>query len=318
MIIKYKLFENLQTQKFSIPKQIEQYYIIEGDMSNARNWKSTKSFLSVEYSNNNSRTFEESLGIRYIMISLDSNNIVPICMNDEHRTGYEVLYDVYFKKYKIPKEKYISICSWGETYVYEMDIPKQRENFLQAFKKFVEYGGNPKLNIYFYGTKDSNFKPYRMSIEKFLKTDGTYDSYLSEIVNSGEISDEGKNLINIFDQLSDLLSQYEMMKREVGRTKYIEKEIINYTGDLTDFFFWHHNTYKLVGDIHDKFFSQLSSSKRSNDIDKISWLLFNHDGIKNAFHIKIKESSPDAKILFWNLEKINSEFIRINRKGELN
>lgn len=308
MIIEYKIFEQTQTQKFEIPEQIRKYYVIEGDMSNTKNWRSTKYFQPFTLYD---KYKESALGIRYVLISLDSNHIIPINMNDEHQRGYDVLYNVFYDKYKVPREKYISVCTWGNHYIYEMESEKEREEQVLSIKKFLEYGGNPKLQLHCDGGKESGYKKYLMTAEQFIATDGRYETYKKKLVGGPEISIVGKGFIELLKEFNRLWLKYIDIKDNVGRTEYVEKEINEVIDTLQTFLFTNHYTYKLVEDVLYPFFDKLS--KVQNDTEGIGKVMLSHNGIKNTVHILLKEpKNQECKDFFWNVKKAREEFDRLS------
>jgi hypothetical protein len=308
MIILYKIFEDTQTQKFEIPEQIRKYYVIEGNMSNSKNWKSTKYFqpftLYDQYK-------ESALGIRYVLISLDSNHIIPINMNDEHQRGFDVLYNVFYDKYKVPREKYISVCTWGNHYIYEMENEKERQEQVLSIKKFLEYGGNPKLQLHCDGGKESGYKKYIMTAEQFVLTEGRYETYMKKLVGGKEISNVGKQFIEILEEFNKLWLKYVDIKTNVGRTQYVENEIDELIDRLQTFIFHYEYTYKLVESVLYPFFDKLSKVK--NNTEGIGKIMLSHNGIKNNVHILLKDpKNQDCKDFFWNVKKAKEEFDRLS------
>lgn len=308
MITTYKIFEKTQNQKFEIPEQIRKYYIIEGDMSNTKNWRSTKYFMRFNLYDQFKESAKE---IRYVLISLDSNHIIPINENDEHRTGYEVLHDVFYDKYKVPREKYISVCTWGTHYIYEIESEKERQEMVLSIKKFLDYGGNPKLQIHYNGGKDSDYKQYLLTAEQFIATEGRYENYMKELVGGKKISDVGKEFIGILKEFNDLWLKYIELTSNVGRTDYVEKEIYEVIDRLLSFIFHNKYTYKLVEKVLYPFFDKLSKSK--NGIEEIGKNMLSHNGLKNTVHILLKDpKNQDCKDFFWNTKKAMEEFNKLS------
>ena len=312
MITTYKLFENTKTQKFEIPEQIRQYYVIEGDMSNSKNWKSTKYFtpfnLYDEYK-------ESALGIRYVLISLDSNRIIPINMNDEHRLGYEVLYDVFYEKYKVSHEKYVSICTWGNHYVWNLSEEKKEQ--VGAIRKYLEYGGNPNLIINV-RTGNSN-EQYDMPASAFVEYDGNLQEFKKKILSEDKISPNGEELIRILSKLGQLWRDYTMNEREeeneVRKTKVkwsIEQQITPVANSLCSFIIMNHRDNPLLEDLYDKFLKKLKSAVEDFNVNKIGDIVFTHNGLKNDIHIQLKQPNKKMKDFFWNVKKARIEFDRLS------
>lgn len=311
MITSYKIFENTQIHKFEIPEQIRKYYIIEGDMSNSKNWKSTKYFNPFTLRDE----FKESgLGIRYILISLDSNHIIPINMNDEHQVGYDVLENVFYPDYKVPIENYISICSWGTHYIYHIENKEEREQQLLAFKKFLEYGGNSKNMIHFYGTEESKRNDYEMTVDEFLETEGSFKEFQTKIIKSGKISNNGEELIKILEKMTLLWEEYVTTDKE-RRKEYIQKQLFELAEDFDHFLLMKSNWDGFLNNTDiNKHRYKLKGAIDSSNIEELGRILFSHNGIKNFIHMKMKDPKykKQTKEFFWNVKKAISEFNRLS------
>ena len=311
MITKFKIFEDNQAQKFEIPEQIRKYYVIEGDMSNIRSWRTTKFFYKYVLTDDMK---EESKYIRYVLISLDSNHIIPINMNDEHKVGYDVLWNVFYDKYKVPEENYVSICTWGNHYIYHIYDKEEKEQQLAAIKKYLEYGGDPKLKIHFYGTEESNRDDYEMTAEQFVQTEGSYKEF-QKIMNSGQLSDNGQILIDYLEKLSIHWTNYIKAEREVNDKKmeYIKKQFIQLSSELNTFIWRHDRLYSFLKDISSKFERKMNELNNKQDMNGLGMVLFSHSGLKNYIHIKLKEPrNKETKEFFWNVKKAKIEFDRLS------
>lgn len=318
MITEYKIFEQTQTQKFEIPEQIRKFYIIEGDMSNSRDWKTTKYFLPFVMEEEYRKS---ALGIRYILISLDSNHIIPININDEHRVGYDVLINVFYEKYKIEKERYVSVCTWGNHYVYNIDSePNEKSKQLTVLKKYLEYGGNPNLPICVRLSGGNG--GYEMPLLEFIKYEGDLKKFKKDTLSENKISPKGLEFINLLTQLNSLWIDYrnaEMDSNFVKQT-YIGKKIIPLADEIIGFICMQDRDFKLLKLVYDKFYKELNKFE-SDDVDKVGKIcdtLFTHNGIKNFIHLKLKEpKNKDVEEFFWNVKKAKIEFDRLSQEGEI-
>lgn len=307
MITTYKLFENNQIKNFSIPEQIEKFYIIEGDMSNTKNWKSTKYFndftLKDEYR-------ESGKEIRYVLISLDSNHIIPINTNDEHQVGYDVLHGVFYPKYKVSYEDYISVCTWGTHYIYHLNEDKKKQ--LAAIQKFLDYGGDPDLNIRIYATI-SGEDDYEMSAQEFIDNKGDYHSYKKKIIESGEMSSNGKKFIKLIENFSELWLKYINFKSI--RNEIITKKIVDKAEQI--YFFFLKVNDQLIKELYSNFYKGLKKAIALSDVEQIGLLVLGHNGIKNFVHIKLKKGKINKEVInfFWNIKKAKKEFDRLSQIG---
>lgn len=309
-----------EIQKFSIPKEISYLYEIEGDFSNVQNW----SGQIMEKYNPNRYTDEYRKGktaeelkkqeskIRYIMISLDSNHIIPITIYDEHHTGYDVLYDYYYKKHKVKEENYISICSYDNDYVYypQNNQRKDYEDSIKAYKKFIEYGGNPNMLIYISDYTGQNNSTI-MTVDEFTK----YEGELKNAINSRQISYNGKYFISKLEELYDLFSLYHSDFTKQSNEKYKER-LFDKCKDFLNIIFFRidrssNNIKEMIKNASDKMYKVTQLNNESLKI--LEEALFSFDGIKNIIHTQLKQKNKDLENIFFNLDIALRMFNDIDR-----
>jgi hypothetical protein len=268
------LFESKKV-KFTIPEEIKQLYNIKGDMSNVRNWTGTPlepQVLKDDYFKKYGHK------IRYIMISLESNNIVPITINDEHHVGYDVLHDKIYNKYKVKRENYISMCSYGTHYVYSLD-KKEAKDQTELFKKYIQYGGDKNMLVQVNGRKD-----YKLTVNEFVKCNGNMEKHIEIMRGENKISFLGRKLIELLETLTLSLKKYEYSEIK----KAIElKQVFKDYENLSDFIVWHHEEF--CKELYTKFYKNLNESVEKEDYEKCHRYVFSHSGLKNYIHIKLKE-----------------------------
>jgi len=311
-------------QKFSIPDEIKHLYKIVGDFSDIRGWRGEilnewpenyKEYFSPQHiegkTESEVRDMESKIG--YVMISTESNHIIPITRFDEHQQGYEALEYIVYDKYHVKQEDYVSVWIIGNNYIYsEKEIP----SFLIAAKKYIEYGGDKNNLIYIAG--DGTIGKYVITIGEFVERDGDYKIVLTDKENN--VSYLGKRFINKLTELSDLFSEYHLNPMKQGNQKFIEtiwnstdrfleelselKRTMDYNGGLlkqinnagfTDFFFKHKDSV-ITDDI-------LMDLERK---------LFSFAGVKNVIHRGLKQGSEELKRYFFNLELALEMFNQID------
>ena len=129
------------SDKFSISEKIpSEYFQIEGDFSKVKQQWKAKTILA--NSGGKKGNWDR---VRYVMISLKDNTIIPIAISDEHQTGYDLMFKVYSRKYGINVNSYYSLCSWGNHYIYSKE---ELNDCVIAGEKYLKWGGNPKLEVH--------------------------------------------------------------------------------------------------------------------------------------------------------------------------
>lgn len=294
--------ETTSVKPFSIPEKLKANFKIEGNLSNVDKWKAKI------FSNNSSDgtlkvgSFQD---VGYVLISLDSDTIIPVARNDEHRKGYELMYD-YIKMGLIPKEKYVSVFSKGHDYFYSTDEKDSKER-LQALKKWRSYGG---ANF----QMDDGDKNYIGTVDDFIEADGNLE------IKNGQLNPMGSSLVKQLEKISTVIRTFH---ENPWNSENYSKVLFKYARNLLDDFkknygFSYHLNIK-VDDIK-KYILQLDDAESKNNWKKVEEIFLSHDGIKNKIHMEIRKllkdkndkwSGRDYRKIFGDLEKANNEFNRI-------
>jgi hypothetical protein len=321
--LKSMIFPDKPTDKatFEIPVQIKSLYEISGDFSNVGNWKGkmmnkfNMTYFSEHYTKGKTekQIFDLQSKIGYVMISVDSNHIIPITRQDEHQIGYEVLHDVYYKKYKVPQENYTSVYTIGNNSAY-YPRPEQRtgyNDFIKAIQKFLDYGGYKNNLIYIVDSSFVSGKTCLMSAEEFVKYNGEYDN----AIKSGNISYIGKQIIQKLTELSQMFSRWHL-----DETKNPARLQVLYdkSYSLRMWLFHVKRVTRKVEDLINDSYNQLRNSFKSDElltpdkIKNIEYAIFSFGAIKNVLHKNLKENNPDLLPLFFNTQEAFEGFNRIN------
>jgi hypothetical protein len=234
--------------------------------------------------------------VGYVMISVDSTNIIPIARSDEHQMGYEVLRDIYFRKRLVPKETYFPIFAFGQNYLWQETAKEQQE----ALRRFREYGGRNSV------VKGMNTK-YIANMDQFISSDGNIS------VNGRSLSPIGKFIIG---KLGSVARGVVSRQRNVFSVAhdFIEwmeanEHVIRQALPLTDGELAHWR-------------SEALRAEAAGDYDKLSAVFFTFSGIKNRFHSRIRSvvtkkgsvfDLADVRDFWGNLKMAMAEFDRLSQ-----
>ncbi len=289
--------------RFKIPNNIsDDLYDITSSFKDVAKWK-----VQILEANSGSGKKGNWDKVGYVMFNTKSNEIIPIARADEHRMGYEVMWNYYNEKYKIRVEDYVPLFIIGNHYIYE-DVVKES---ILACEKYISYGGDPDLLMILPRQEKIQISAgdiikYKDNIDQ-LYTD--YTNVEDKILNNGQkILDLWKKLANLFrsnDGVNDK-SKLNMLVREtintmekvesffsysifypkdidiIEKTMYnMVKEDINFT-DLENFVF---------GFLDEKDINRKMIEKKFDSFDKFT-------GIKNTMHNKLKQDFEDKNIRY--------------------
>ena len=277
------------------------------NVSDVRDWKA-KIFLD----NSSEKGFKKGdfQGVGYIGVSYTSNEIIPIPRSDEHQSGYELIEEFHYKKY-ISNENFITIFALGNNYVQPRDL----DNALIAYQKFLDYGGNNNLEV--------NLDPYShdkktyKTISDFLNDNG------SETETKGELNPKGKELIATLEKFA---RQYSNL---VNKKRLSDDDKLNYIMDIYIFFenlLKDKDTSKLNGigfhqSVLKTYLETLNDAQKEKNLVQAASTIFTYYGFKNKIHNILKyiiiKNEKSKKIInnyqeyFGDLNLAYNEFVRI-------
>lgn len=294
MITKFKIFEK-NSDSFTIPEKMQEYYKIVGDISNVSEWKA-----KIILNNNNGRNLKignyDDVG--YIMINYNNSNIIPIARSDEHQRGEELLYHLYSKKL-ISDINYTPIFYGNNYFHYDGVNDKQIQKDLISVKKYLEYGGkNTNLTI--------NWK-YKLDLNTFIKLDGDINNIEKYINDKGQLTDDAEYFISYLEKIAWLLrKRQELIFNSVVVSSAAEniskKEIMKNAEYLIEYI----NNIDFM-DTH-KFNKAINKAIIMFDVNLLADILFYHNGLKNEIHMLLKKKDPKLKKFFGNLDLALSKF----------
>lgn len=275
----YKSFSSVQSGKkvkasesWAIPPQLEGFYDLTGDASNAPNWKA-----QVLVGNSGDTPIGTYEDIYYVLVDLDSNYIIPVARSDEHQLGTDMLYDLY-DKYKLPQGRYVPVAVRGTNYLQNRN-DENKVMTLEAIKKWVSYGGN-KVMIEDQ-TPDGAVK---IDSDTFMEL-GKVEPY------KGSLSASGRYIVDTFNYLSDTLNKIYKAYRKEPLIKKFNSTALTLLQWLRDTFVF--ELTPLMKNI-DKGIAQIMASG-DDDYSAAETVIFSHGGIKNAMHNKLRAIEKDPK-----------------------
>lgn len=249
---------------FKIPEKIKKNYKVSGSLDNTKNWKA-KVLLA-----NSGGEVGKWDKVDYVLISLNSNNIVPVARADEHQEGME-LENYLINNNLISDEEYIPMSTIRHDYFRKSSIP----TYLKIYKKALDYGIDPEFQVEDY---DSG---YVTTIKDFIDNKGEYIDY----TKSEKLPPLGQKIIDFFETVAN--DYKKMVTKNVVRDKEIE-----------DLFYYVLNNIKIF-DTYDLSFAdykfdqikkQIEDADVKHDWEKLGEIMFSHDGLKNKIHIALKKN----------------------------
>ena len=124
--------KSIGNDRFVIPAAIAANFKIKGDLSQAGEWKA-----KVLKGNTGQVKVGAWDKVGYVLISLDSNTVIPIARCDEHHCGFEVLREIYLKQKLVPKERYEAVYAVGMNYIWRETV----KTAVEGYRRFRSYGG---------------------------------------------------------------------------------------------------------------------------------------------------------------------------------
>lgn len=239
--------------------------------------------------------------VRYVMISTKDDTIIPIAISDEHQTGYDVMWSVYKKKYKINPDDYVSINAWGNSYISLEGGMMSARKFAQAARKFLSYGGTPTLQVKFYEPRNLS-----CSIADIVELSGDPEAILKKFKpRKGKLFSAGQDLITLTHEFHQAVEAVTgglpktVCNKIVALLKtYLETIVDRWPMELL---------YKPGADAIMK---EARDIAKGGDIDELQGFIFGYGntvsnevvakelqgfaGVKNYLHSRIKSARDDS------------------------
>jgi hypothetical protein len=267
-------------------------YFITDSIGDIKNWKARN---HEDHMGQNAAVDGERLGemgpVGYVAISLTDNQIIPISRNDEHHTGYDLLWDLE-KRYKIDVNKYYTIW-WDTNYISDK---REISKLIMALKKYISYGGNGKSDIKGF----NEYRHVRMSWQEFIAREGKVEKK----PGVSEFAPYGKQFIDLFQNLADAIRAAD------GKD---DKKLINIAflaAAKTLKFIVMQNKYELsylttlkheeIDAVLGRYGKNLQTLRRDGNLQQMEEMFFDFGGLKNIFHNKISEilNNPSNGYIF--------------------
>ena len=270
----------------------------EGTLAGASSWQA-KVILA---NNGGKKGAWDNVG--YVLVNPKTGVIVPVARNDEHQTGYELLYHYQRTKAVSNAAGFTSIYSHGRTYAYFTD-PKEGPRYMEAFKFWLDNGGDDLIV--------TDWQTSRM---------GTISAWLKgtplKKAPKGKLAPGGAGWIRALEALTQAyVTAVEKQDKNILTSSDIDL-VIGLAEKVNDaceaWAFWDGSTTKAI-----------EEAREENSINKIGSGFLGHDGVKNDVHITLKEiisgentsrsNVGKYESFFGDLNKANEELIRLAGKG---
>jgi hypothetical protein len=294
-MIKRIIFKENKNIQMELPLEIDpSLFKIEGDFSNADNWKA-KILTGNNLGSKSALKKGDFDNVGYVMISLKDNTFIPIARSDEHNTGYDALWGYY----KLSTKNYSPVFSIGNNYFF----PSQFKQMQIVLKKFINFGGNPNLKI-----RSMDGKAVELTIGEFVNYNELEDIYRDYTEVKNKLLPSGKRFYEALRKLADdfvkagddpsrsiigklgietnkfldlaweTFSYYLLSKKDIENLKKLVSE---YAKD-SDFINFENFVLGLVNDDYPMY----KDAKEAG--------IENFNGIKNFIHEKLKESLKNS------------------------
>lgn len=249
-------------------------YVMTNSLKDAAKWRAM-----CYVGNNGDDNIGKMTEIGYVMISKTSNRIIPISRDDEHHTGYDLLYDFQSgdypygkrsKKLAINVDDYIPIFTQGNNYVYKKsDLPA----LVSVLTRFLSYGGRDGI---LKGT--SEMSGMQMHLSDFVARRGKVEITPGTLAPLGQKTyDAFANLANAIRSLGatpDRIKAQPVFRQAQILLKFIDESSMDFGVEI--------NTLTTVA-------NRIKIAQKENDIQELEKAIFGFHGLKNEVHVYLKK-----------------------------
>jgi hypothetical protein len=281
--------------RFTIPSAIAANFRIKGDLSKVYdNWKA-----KVVMGNAGRVKVGAWDKVGYVLISLDSNVIIPIARCDEHHCGFEVLREIYLKRKLVPKERYEAIFAVGMNYIWRESV----KDTMEAFRRFRAYGGR---NSIVRGANEC--RNYIANMDDFIAGTGSLS------VDAEGLSPVGRYVVG---KLEAIARGVVAKRKEVFATAY---DFIQWVCDGAL------ETGRVIALDEESMLRwdrEVLQAEAGMDFERLAQVFFSFKGIKNNFHNRLRAALADKgqyqfdrrdATAFWGqLDAAMAEFHRLGQ-----
>ena len=254
-------------------------YQITDNLGAVRRWKAK--ILAA----NNGGTIGAWDDVGYVMISKLDNTIIPIARNDEHRQGYDLLWDMQDKGIKVTPQNYIPVF-WSGNYIYSKD---EIANWLNVAGKYLAYGGPDNI----LKGVNSGVDGILMSLSQFVENKGAVK------IEKGVLAPLGKQYLDLHTKLSEVFVQ-ALSTQKNGPAFAAATKMIEYYAGM-------HYKFAESPDELKALKKAVAEARRNADLNELQNLFFGFNSPKNKLHIEMKKALKEGKknwdyadmIAFW-------------------
>ena len=264
----------------SIPFKIKDDLDIGKDIASLREWKA-RIKIGNNVGSNNSPQLGDWDFVRYVLVGVKTNTILPVARGDEHHQGLDLAHE-YQEKGLIPEDVYIAL-SEGDNYIYNHDSEEDIQLYRNAIELWLKYKGD---NAILYFTELRVKVDFRTFIRETKS--GKVIDYLRSLEKQSqeELLPIGKKIIKLFGELS--LEFNKKLSNKPFKEDRIYNKALELAHILEDSFY----DSKLNTAIE-----AIKSAENSLDLQKMEEAIFSFDGAKNVIHIKLKKLLEEERLL---------------------
>ena len=239
-------------------------YEMPGNLKKIAQWRAP-----IQCDNSGSKDKNRDGEVGYLLISLDTNDLIPVSRADEHHHGYDMLHSLEKRHHVLAKLNFLSFWSRGKNYLYDR---KEIPELLAAAKKFIAYGGDPHHLI----VGSNEHQGSISTVEAFISSGGVIEPA------PYTLAPIGARLLESLDTASKAVLAAIADPSE-------KKEKAAFAAASA--------TLKMVSaapcsvyfDIGEKFSPMLRTLRKLHDIVGLDKMLFSYGGVANGIHQTIRD-----------------------------
>lgn len=265
---------------FNVPQGTSRNFQITSNLNEANKWKAK---ILLGNSMNEDKKVGDWDDVGYIMISLKDNTIIPIARSDEHRRGYELLYEYYH----LSSKDYYSLWVYGKNYPYDLEDLKNLEIALQKAQSYGLVFGEEYPSISFYYLKNSYPKNYPENFPEVISAKDYFDNCYNER-KPEDISEKGKELVQAFELISNCFEEPTLQKRK------LKKQIKNLYKVGSSIGLNSNYAQPFITPI--EYEEMLELVDFEDDEEKLWDAFFSFNGWRNKFHQRLRRNINNIKL----------------------
>jgi len=303
--------EEIKTSLKLDSKAKPENFQMEGDLSNAKNWKA-KILVGNSISKDQKKGQMDDVG--YVMIPLnDKDGIIPMARGDEHQQGYDALMSYYKKQ---PKD-YVSIYSRGTNYIYSADQKGEKDIYVKAYKKYLDNGGTDGI-IRVDGAEKGAIK---VKMSDYVAANGDV-KFAKDYAKEGNLAPIGQDVVDNFTKVHEIFHKKAMGKELTNSDhKTLQKttdKLIKLAESLEGIDLIQSDDFEST----DTIIKKLKAANDSLDLNELEESLLGLAGLKNKMHNALRHPSfmntDGLKASYGDIDAALEQFNQLTQYGVKN